>query len=173
MFLALLSSGASTQPTGNVTFNDGVTLLSTVPLSSGSAQLNISTLSGGSHNITAVYNGDGNFKTASNGVTQQVNQSGTTVGLSASKATSLFREAVTFQAVVASLGGGTPSGTVTFFDGATSLGTVTLDGSGRASITVSGLTVGLHAMSVTYSGDVNFNPNASAPMPHNRSPKPH
>jgi sugar lactone lactonase YvrE len=59
-FAALLSSAAGT-PTGTVSFNDGITLLGTVTLSSGRASLTISALAAGAHSITAVYSGDANF----------------------------------------------------------------------------------------------------------------
>ncbi|MFY9701882.1 MAG: Ig-like domain-containing protein, partial [Terriglobales bacterium] len=40
----------------------------------------------------------------------------------------------------------TPTGTVTFYDGATALGTGTLNGSGIATYTTSSLAVGQHSM---------------------------
>ncbi len=48
-------------PTGNVTFKDGTTTLSTVAISGGVATLNVSSLTAGTHSITAIYAGDGNF----------------------------------------------------------------------------------------------------------------
>ena len=47
---------------------------------------------------------------------------------------------------------GTPTGTVTFFDGATPLATVSLDSSGRAGLTTSVLAVGSHSITATYNG---------------------
>jgi hypothetical protein len=52
------SAGA---PTGSVVFLDGPTTLGTVSLNGGIATLGISTLASGSHLLTAVYSGDGNF----------------------------------------------------------------------------------------------------------------
>ncbi len=54
------SSGAGT-PTGTVTFKDGGGILATVALSGATAAFTTSTLSVGSHTITATYNGDSNF----------------------------------------------------------------------------------------------------------------
>src|SRR5262249_1188095 len=51
---------------------------------------------------------------------------------------------------------GTPTGTVTFLEGAKSLGTATLSG-GTALLTVSTLSVGGHSITASYSGDTNFN----------------
>jgi len=48
-----------------------------------------------------------------------------------------------------------PSGTVTFLDGATPLGTGVLT-SGTATLSVSSLAVGTHSITATYSGDTNF-----------------
>ncbi|MGW7007396.1 Ig-like domain-containing protein, partial [Streptomyces sp. NPDC054933] len=57
-------------------------------------------------------------------------------------------------------GAGTPTGTVSFFDGATLLGTGTLSG-GVASLTVSGLSVGSHVLTATYGGDTDFSGSTS------------
>jgi hypothetical protein len=65
----------------------------------------------------------------------------------------VFGQSVTFNATV-SASAGPVTGTVTFFDGATSLGTVAVSG-GTASLTTSALAVGSHPISATYSGDVN------------------
>jgi Bacterial Ig-like domain (group 3)/FG-GAP-like repeat len=59
-------------PTGTVSFYDGTTLLSAVPLSSGSAAYSTSALATGSHSITAVYSGDGNFNPQASTTTTQV-----------------------------------------------------------------------------------------------------
>jgi Bacterial Ig-like domain (group 3) len=55
---------------------------------------------------------------------------------------------------------GTPSGTVTFLDGATVLGAADLS-SGNASIGVSGLTFGSHTITANYSGDSLYKVSAS------------
>ena len=58
---------------------------------------------------------------------------------------------MTFTATVA-CSAGTPTGTVTFKDGATTLGTGTLNGSGAATFSTSALTTGTHSISVVYAG---------------------
>jgi hypothetical protein len=60
-------------------------------------------------------------------------------------------------------GTGVPTGTVTFKDGSTALGTVALN-SGVAMFTTSGLSVGSHQIVASYSGDANFNPNDAKPL---------
>ncbi|RPJ34601.1 MAG: Ig-like domain repeat protein [Verrucomicrobiaceae bacterium] len=48
---------------------------------------------------------------------------------------------------------GTPAGLVEFFDGVTSLGTGTLDGSGQATLMAPALAVGTHPLSAVYQGE--------------------
>jgi hypothetical protein len=76
IFTATVTSPVGT-PTGTVTFNDGATTLGTGTLNpSGEATFTTSSLSVGSHSITAVYGGDGNFLTStSSALTQAVNKS--------------------------------------------------------------------------------------------------
>jgi hypothetical protein len=52
-------------------------------------------------------------------------------------------------------GSGTPTGSVTFLDGATTMGTVALSG-GIASFQTKSLTVGSHSITAVYGGDPNF-----------------
>lgn len=49
-----------------------------------------------------------------------------------------------------------PTGAVTFLDGATTLGTATLNVSGVANLSVSTLSVGTHTLIATYAGDGSF-----------------
>lgn len=54
-----------------------------------------------------------------------------------------------------------PTGTVTFLDGATVIGTATLDSDGVGSFTTAFLVVGQHNVTATYPGDFNFDASAS------------
>ena len=80
---------------------------------------------------------------------------GTGTNLVSSVNPSALGQSVTFTATVtASAGGGvTPDGTVTFFNGATILGNVALNGSAVATFTTAALTAGAHAITATYGGD--------------------
>jgi hypothetical protein len=49
-----------------------------------------------------------------------------------------------------------PTGTVTFLDGNTSVGTGTLNASGQAGLTTSSLAIGAHNMKTTYGGDATY-----------------
>jgi hypothetical protein len=67
-------------------------------------------------------------------------------------------QAVTFTATLAAVapGAGTPTGTVTFRDGAVILGTVAVGADGTATFTTSFAAAGDHAVTAVYSGDQNF-----------------
>lgn len=71
-------------------------------------------------------------------------------------------ENVTFTATVAGAGG-PPTGTVTFFDGATPLGTVALTG-GTATFNTAALTPGTHSITARYNGNATFAQSTSAPL---------
>jgi hypothetical protein len=151
---------ASGTPTGTVTFNDGSTTLGTGTLSSGAATFAISSLAIGNHTITAVYAGDTNFASSTGSLNtnpQVVNQAGSTTAVSSSANPSVFGQSVTFTATVAAVapGSGTPTGTVTFKDGSTTLGTGTLS-AGVATFAISSLAIGNHTITTVYAGDTNF-----------------
>jgi hypothetical protein len=76
-----------------------------------------------------------------------------------------FGKPITLTATVTPTSGApnnTPTGKVTFFDGATPLGTVAVDANGTAKLTVTNLTRGLQPLTASYSGDVNFTTSTSA-----------
>ena len=83
----------------------------------------------------------------------------TTAALTSSANPSFFGQAVTFTATVT---GASPTGTVTFKDGATVLGSGTLNGSGVATFTTPSLAVGSHSISAAYAGDASNSPSTSA-----------
>jgi len=96
-----------------------------------------------------------------------LNEFGTTSTLAATTTTLVLSpsspvagQSVTFKATVApSTGSGTPTGTVTFYDGTTSLGTGTL-ASGVASSTAA-LTAGSHSITASYVGDTTYSESVS------------
>ena len=64
------------------------------------------------------------------------------------------RHAINLTATVAEVGGASvPTGTVTFKDGTTTLGSMTLNGTGIAVYTTSSLSVGTHSITAAYGGD--------------------
>lgn len=153
-------TGSGGTPTGSVTFKDGATTLSIVPLDgTGHASLMTSALANGSHSITAVYGGDVTFGVSTSAaVALQINGSGGTASTTALTATpnpAAPGAPATFTASVSGAGG-TPTGTVIFKDGATTIGTVTLNGSGQAALVTNSLSSGTHSITAVYGGDATF-----------------
>ena len=161
-------SGSGGTPTGTVTFNDGATNLGTGSVNgSGTATLTTSALAGGMRTITATYGGDAVSGVSTGSMQQSVNRQTTTSTLTSSSAgnTSVFGASVTFSVTVAvvSPGTGTPTGTVTFSDGSTSLGTASLSG-GVATVSTSTLTTASHTILAIYGGDSNNQGSTSASL---------
>jgi len=153
------SGGGAGTPAGTVTFSDGASTVGSAPLdNTGTASLPVSSLTVGSHSITANYSGDSNFLGSSAAASQTVNKSPTTMSVNSAPNPSVYGQAVTFTAIVAASGGGagTPSGTVMFNDGASTLGSASLDTSGTAVLTVNSLTAGSHNITASYTGDASF-----------------
>jgi hypothetical protein len=151
-----------------VTFKDGATVLGTRPLDArGIATFTTASLRVGSYPITVVYQGNGNFRACAAALTQTVKPAATAAALAPSSANpSVYRQTVTFAAIVVAVapGGGTPTGTVTFKDGATVLGTRPLDARGIATFTTASLRVGSHAITVLYNGDTGHTGSTSAKL---------
>ena len=144
-------TGAS--PTGTIAFFDSGTPLGTVTLVSGVASLDLITLGVGSHTITASYSGDaddapGILEPPCTGGRSAPTAPTTTTLISAPNPSD-FGEAVTFTATVA---GGSPTGTVTFFDGGTPRDIVPLAGNTAISVT-SSLSGGSRTITARYNGD--------------------
>jgi uncharacterized repeat protein (TIGR01451 family) len=166
-FTATVTTPAAGTPTGSVTFFDsGVPMGPAVPLIGNQATLTTNLLSVAPHPITATYGGDATFdpSTSTPALAQVVNKASTTTTL-APLSQSIFGQSVTFSATVGAVapGSGTPTGTVSFLDGATVIGSGTLNGSGVATFTTSTLTVGTHSISASYPASANLLNSASAP----------
>jgi hypothetical protein len=144
---------------GPVTFSNGSTPIGTAPIIGGVATITV-TLPLGTDPITASTPGDANNNPAiSPPVVVTVVKAAPTVSVTSSLNPSIINQSVTFTATAPT--GAT--GTITFFDGATILGTGTLSG-GLTTLTTSTLVVGSHPITVSYSGDTNNNPATSAPL---------
>jgi hypothetical protein len=145
--------------TGTVQFRDGSTVLGTVSVSSGSAALSISSLAVGAHSITAAYSGDATYNPSNSAAVQEtVNKTATTTVLSASPSPSTAGQSVTLTAAVSP---SAATGTVQFFNGATSLGTASVT-NGQAQWTTATLPAGANSLTASYSGDANNAASTSA-----------
>src|SRR5207244_3544965 len=122
-------------------------------------------LAAGSHSISAAYGGDANFSGSDDSaspLTETISRAATSTGaVTASANPSTSGQAVTFTATVSAAGpgAGMPTGTVTFYDGSTALGSVSLslvNGLDQATFATSSLAVGAHSISASYGGDANF-----------------
>jgi Bacterial Ig-like domain (group 3)/Galactose oxidase, central domain len=149
--------GSGGTPAGNITFLDGQASLGTIPLNSGKASFITSSLSGGTHQITAVYSGDSTYAGSTSPVVRQIIRFTTTTNLTSDPDPSITGQSVTFSATV-NIGQATatPSGTVTFTDGAATLGSAVSLVGGKAALTVKTLGQGTHLITAVYSGDPNF-----------------
>ncbi len=88
--------------------------------------------------------------------------SSTTTTLSSSAATINVGSSITLTASVTSGSTAVASGSVSFYDGATSLGTGTLNASGQAQWSGSTLTAGTHSITASYGGNASYTASTSA-----------
>jgi hypothetical protein len=145
-------AGTSGDPTGTLTFREGMTVLGTAVLTAGGAELTVPRPGAGSHTITVDYAGQGGFSPATSDVTFQVAPGATRTSVTAAPNPAPVGAAVTFTATTTATTttSGAPAGIVTFTDGATTLGTGTLSSSS--------LTPGVHTVTATFGASVNYAP---------------
>ncbi|QEH31993.1 hypothetical protein OJF2_04620 [Aquisphaera giovannonii] len=176
---ATIAGGSeAAQPGGSVTFYDGTTALATVAVGpDGTASYTLADgLDVGPHSITASYGGDSLFApSVSPAVDLTVSQSTATTGTVASSAPQVFYgQSVTLTATFQAPSNGTTpmTGTVSFYDGSTLLGTAPMTtplagevvsgamATGQASLPAT-LSAGDHVITAVYSGDANYAPASS------------
>jgi hypothetical protein len=112
------------------------------------------------YTVTAASVADSNYYAATASGTFTISKVTPTVRLTGSPAAAFLQSSVILTATVGS-STGTPSGTVVFSDGVTSIGTGNVSG-GVATMTVSSLGSGTHSITAAYSGDSNFSAATSA-----------
>jgi autotransporter-associated beta strand protein len=140
---------------------------------SGQANLTLSSLLRGTHNLTASYPGDKAFAgSATSGAITQMMLYGSATTVRTSAATILFGATVTFTATVGVAkgtpsGSGVPTGTVSFYDNGTFLGQSSLNTANVATLQVPGLGVGIHAITAVYNGNTSFVGSTSAAVNQN------
>jgi len=164
-FSVQLTGTPTLTPSGLVTFLDGATVLGTGTLNAtGAATFATNALFVGSHNITASYAGDTNFAAVTSTVlVETVQNASTQIALTASSNPSIYLTPLTLTATITT-NGAVATGSVTFTDGGTSIGTQLLNGSGVATLTLSTLTPGPHSISASYGGDSETSPSISVPL---------
>jgi len=171
-------------PTGTITWTDSVNGASATPLDGGTFSLNIDgytedqpiQLSGGTHLLSASYSGDNSF-TASSGTYNLTVTPATTIIVIQNPGNNFIVGAaipITVISSVQAFTGVAPTGTITFFDGSTQLGTpvpvagVASQNNYAPSFTVSTSIIlsvgGSHVITAKYSGDTNYAASSSSPV---------
>ena len=159
-------SAAGGVPTGTVTLLDGTTVVGTAPLLAGGAEITLTDLAIGAHQLTASYGGSADLLASDSppvGVDIVAAPTITTLGSSANP--SVLGTAVTFTATVSGAIG-VPTGTVSFLDGATTIAGATLT-DGAAAVSVTQLGAGPHSITAVYDGDPTFASSTSAALTQN------
>jgi hypothetical protein len=139
----------SSAVTGTVTFSNGSTVLGTANINGSVATLSTSSLPLGSNTITATYGGDSNNNSSSATMTETIAKNNSTVTVTTSPSPSSYGQTVT---ITASVPAG-DTGTITFSNGATTIGSGTVDSSGKVVVTTSTLPVGTDTITASYGGD--------------------
>jgi hypothetical protein len=148
--LALTATLSPSAATGTVEFIDGDVSLGTVNVSAGAASLSTTSLSTGSHAITAKYSGDATYQPATATTTITVAQRASSVTLTGPSSAPLGGSV----GLTASVTGADPATSVTFFDGASAIGTVAVS-NGSAVLSYQVLSAGTHNFTAQYLGDQN------------------
>lgn len=159
-FTATVTSTAAGTITGSVDFFDGATNIGSGTITAGVATFSTTALTQGPHTITAQYLGDTNYATStSTGIAQTVNAStkaATSTVVVSTLNPSVYGGTVGFDVTITSGTAGTITGTVTVYDGTTSLGTVPVLAGGVADLFSATFNVGANSITAQYSGDANY-----------------
>ncbi len=168
--VAAAPGSKSGTPTGTVTFTDtfgGATNPIGTPqtLNSGAATLQLNNLAVGTHVITATYGGNTYYLSATSNPLSQVVTEQVTVALvnSSGNNPSILGANVTFQATVTISGGIAVTNAVSFYNGATFIGSAPANAGGVATFTTATLPLGSNSITATYT-DSNNVTGTSAPL---------
>ena len=150
--------GAGGTPTGTVTIKDGSQTLASGLLAGGSFTYSIASLLGGAHNLTVEYSGDANYLgSTSAAVIATVQQRSALPTLVVPAVSPTYGSVARLTATVPTAVAGTPAtGTITFYDGQTLLGTGTtsvVGGALTATLDTAAIAGGSRSIRAEYSGD--------------------
>jgi hypothetical protein len=156
---------------GGVTFYDGANTIGTATAdNSGNASITTSTLTLGTHSLSATYAGNASVAGSTSPVVSHVVAiTSTETTLTVSPTPSHETEPVILTATVQA-SGGFPQGIVNFLDNGSNLGSATLGNDQHATIVVTTLTLGTHTLSASYAGTPSFSPSNSLPVTHEVRP---
>ena len=158
-----LPAAGTASPSGKVTLTlDGATYATAnLATASGvtSAKFSVTIAGGGSHNLQAIYAGDSNYAAStSSTVAVTVSKGATVTTLTATPATLSAGTPETLTATIAAANSSssatnTFTGTVTFFDGSSQIGTATVTGNSASLPNITLSTTTTHALTAVYAGD--------------------
>lgn len=158
-FTVTLSPGTCT---GSVQFQDGATVIATVPVTAGAASFSTTALTVGSHATSAMYLGDANCSLASSAVVNQsITKAPATTSLAADNGSVAYGQSVN---LTASVSPAAATGTVQFLDGAAVLATLPVTNGTVPVVTATNLAAGVHNFTAVYSGDAVYAGGTSAPL---------
>jgi hypothetical protein len=152
----------SYQSWGNVTLMDGATQVGSAMVFNGGAQFNFTFAATGTHPMTAVFSGSGDFAGSTSDVLNQVvsAKAPSSVALTSSVNPSTAGSPINLTATVSP---STATGNVQFLDGGATLGYANL-ANGAATLTIASLTAGNHSLTAVYAGDSALTGSASSAL---------
>lgn len=160
-------TGTGAQPTGTVNFfaNGTIALGSATLNATGTASVTNATLVAGTYQITAVYAGDTNDSGSTSApVSEVIGTIPTMTGLTTASTTGSNPQTILIGTVENSgVSGPVPTGTITFKNGTTVVGTATLDADGVATMTPE-LNTGSYSIIAYYPGDGLHGASQSGPI---------
>jgi parallel beta-helix repeat protein len=160
------ATSANGTPAGTITFTDDTATLGTATLVNGVATYTTSNLAVGTHTISAAYNpGASAFDGSDATLSQVINGIATSASLGVVPTAAVYGTQVVMTAAVTASGTPITGGSITFMDGASTLGTVALTpAAGTATFATTSLAVGTHIITAVYSGDATHSGSNSTPV---------
>jgi predicted thioesterase len=154
-----------TPATGTVTFSNNGAVIGTGAINAqGVATFTTTTLPVGTDPITASYPGNTTYNPVNSGpVNEVVNKANGPDTLAVNPDPAVFGTTVTITDTVPTVGGVAPTGTVTFTNNGTTIGTAPII-NGVATLTTTTLPVGSDPISGAYGGDGNYAPITAGPV---------
>jgi arabinan endo-1,5-alpha-L-arabinosidase len=161
----LTSTSSGQAPIGVVTFYDGPNSLQAIDVTGkSSVSFTTTALPLGTNSITASYAGDQTHAPSTSAATTVSVDQPTAITVTASPAIAGVAEPVVLTATVTAGTNTAATSTVTFFSGATNLGSATLNNTQTASITTSALPVGTDSVTATYAAAGVYLASTSSPI---------
>ncbi|MGA7158713.1 MAG: Ig-like domain-containing protein [Acidobacteriaceae bacterium] len=163
--VATVSASGTASLSGTVDFMNGSTILGSASVgAAGVASLSTASLPAGTYTLTARYLGTsslGASTSAAASVTINASTETILIGLVATPNPVTEGQALVLAATVTANGAPVPSGTVSFMNGSTVLGTASLNTSGVATLSVTSLAVGTYSLTAQYPSTTGSSPQGS------------